>query len=374
MKTRCAPIRDSVIDMALTRLDEGSTIGTTETLARIVVETVKFILNFADTMKSDMTQFVMGQLSEKELNEAATSYALESEKSIIMQMWGKENVESGWKTWLDQGQVDTDRTDSRPRWLSRLLNCLEVDEAVSCDLSNTIFLLHAKTEDLTFSESAIKNILPAPFLFVAPALLRIQNILQVLVAAALLRILVPSPTRANDMIPSSDSSQSEADEGSFMHRIWSLLIGVIETSPESNTTKLLNLADEVIRERRRQVFSSTISITEDDDKIRLSVGRLLNSKDPAFKLLHKRLVSTVSAHISLSPIHPDIPFVMRTGNARKSPFISGRPNDADDALSSLRIKGFEDHLLIEEIKHVINDLQFTILWVKRTWAGTLNDI
>ncbi|TFY73311.1 hypothetical protein EWM64_g10702, partial [Hericium alpestre] len=92
LKERCAPARDPYIDAMLARLDELNPSTSTQDQAKAVTDTIRDILKLADTMKEDLSQFVLGTLGEQQLRSTIRTQALARERSIVLDLWKTEHA------------------------------------------------------------------------------------------------------------------------------------------------------------------------------------------------------------------------------------------------------------------------------------------
>lgn len=379
MRERCAPARDAHIDALLARLDAN--IGADGNLAEeaeLVVSAVTETLELAETMKDDLSQFVVGSTSEKQLVLLIRQQARLQERGAVLGLWKAEDVRRTWVVWLG-GEV-AEGAGGREVLIRRVLKALGETEAVSCDLPRKT----SAGEPVPSN----RNALPPPFLFIAPSLLYIQNYLQALVIAASLRSLTRLP-------PPSPSTSSTGDEGAdFMHRIWTLLTAEItEHHPGSqgtgnSPTKLINLEDEVLRARRLASSASpdrgSAPSAEEEQTLRLAVRRTLQTTDPVFKLLQKRLLDAlVESLLSLSAPQPQsaVPDVMQTGKNTKPsqrpklvldlhPELAESEHDEKERGKQrpLEVKGFEDRVMVHALEEAVDRIQRCVEWVEGTWG------
>ncbi|KAG8213692.1 hypothetical protein J3R82DRAFT_10390 [Butyriboletus roseoflavus] len=81
-----------------------------------------------------------------------------------------------------------------------------------------------------------------------------------------------------------------------MSRVWTLLRAEIAGEPDASDTKLINLADEVIRARKQATATHSTPASsplskEDEVTLRAAVDRTLRPEDPVYKLLQRRLLT-----------------------------------------------------------------------------------
>lgn len=134
LKERCAPARDPQIDALLGALDDPPDAA----LPRVIVDTVRSILKLTDFMKDDLSQFVLGSMSEKQLRDVIARQAATREREIVLQLWNSPKLREHWKQWLDGTSLaspsDTSSSLVRDKFTRRLLQALGTNQAVSCNL------------------------------------------------------------------------------------------------------------------------------------------------------------------------------------------------------------------------------------------------
>jgi hypothetical protein len=167
-----------------------------------------------------------------------------------------------------------------------------------------------------------------------------------------------------------------------------------EQGSDEGSTKLVNLADEVVRARTLAVrlessssFSgtSTIDATE-ETRLRSAVERTLQPSDPVFLLLQRRLLGAMADRL-IQPRKSDsepvaVPERMQTGRDRDTERAGKRPRlmlDPEDIRRSERrqtpekenillVKGFEDPVLVEAVGEALGKIRGCVEWVKETWG------
>ncbi|KZT26777.1 hypothetical protein NEOLEDRAFT_1062218 [Neolentinus lepideus HHB14362 ss-1] len=366
LRERCAPARDSDINALLHRLDDANSAVPHTEIAKIVVDVVRSILNFADVMKDDLAQFVLGTMGEKQVRSAITQEAKLRERQLVIEFWSIQRTEHMWTQWVAQLKATyatLESIPSRRRWIPRLIEAMGSIVAVSCP-----DLPPVAQDDMTTTDED-SNVLPPPLFFCGPSLLYIQNFLQALVIAAALRSL----TRLAPFPPKpSDASSSLPMNVSFMDRVWTLLKAEIDGEEGSGDTKLINLADEVLRARKST--GDTLEAAE-EEKLRAAVGRTLQIHDPVYILLQKRLLSTVSARLlqtSQSP-PPLVPAHLQSGRERpgkRSRLIIDDETEERERTpeGEVIIKGFEDPVLVKAIGEVLARLRSIVEWTRDIWS------
>lgn len=301
---------------------------------------------------------------------------------MVSEVWGKGAVRDSWKAWVEelvprQASLQSDSSKHRRRWVARLVQALGSTSAVGCLLpshpptSTSNGSTYSATSPSSDTEPK-QNALPPTLFFVTPTLLHIQNFLQALTIAAALRSLTrlppPSPTT-----PSSD----------FMERIWTLLHAEVE---RDEGTKLINLADEVVRARRLASASTAPSpepttsaelSKDEEERLRAAVDRTLKPADPVFALLHKRLLDALLAALD-KPAATDesarVPEQMRTGRERpgKRPRLE-LSREREDTKARLVVKGFEDEVLVRGVSEALRKVRGVIEWTQTTWADIVEE-
>ncbi|KAJ7072253.1 hypothetical protein C8F01DRAFT_236452 [Mycena amicta] len=337
MRQRAAPIRDPFIDGLVADLDIS---GNSE-MALAIVNTVKSVLALADTMKNDLSDFVVGSMTESELRAHLTQQAHERERMMILEIWresgGKQRIDELWKTWV--GAVPSGLSP-REGWIRRLVqSCLGSTIPLSCPMPSGEGSIASNTNEL-----------PPPFLFSKPELLRAQNQLQALVVAACLRSLIRTPANSN--------------LNDFMPRIWALLEDeIVQQDPSVEGTKLINLADELVRARWEH---RTTSDAPEEARLRAAVDRTLQYSDPVLKLLQKRLLDAIAGDLCAERTvvsHP-VPARMQTG----------RSMDLSQNVPTVRqsrptVKGFEDPFLASAVWETCDKIRGYVEWVDTMWFG-----
>ncbi|KIK37170.1 hypothetical protein CY34DRAFT_776832 [Suillus luteus UH-Slu-Lm8-n1] len=368
LRKRCAPVQDQDLDDLLRSLDEPPLLSSRPiSLATLVVDTVKSILRISDVMKEQLSQFVLGNMTEQQLQSAISKQAKNKERKDIVDIWKSWRIESSWRIWLENYQpsfqVNGVAAESQFKWVIRLVQALGSSTPISCQLP-------------TKEPQSIENSLPPILFFSAPVLLEIQNYLQALVIAASLRTLIRV----------SQGAQA-SDVMSFMERLWILLKAEIVEEPGSGETKLIHLADEVVR--ARQLDGAMLS-GEEENRLRTAVARTLNHDDPVFVLLQKRILKALAdalCHQRLDSrqagAHTELP-KMQTGHDGKRAEKRARitivldPEELDAAhgvetpqLTVGRVQGFEDEYLRKVVEEVFVKVDECVRWVEGVWQDVL---
>ncbi|KAG6832622.1 hypothetical protein H0H92_014458 [Tricholoma furcatifolium] len=341
LRQRCAPVRDPDIDSLLANLPSP------KPLAPLIISTFRDLIALAGLLKHDLTNTLLGAMDDTQLSHIIRQQARERERQLVLhsEMWSSlQNITVLWKTWIGEPHI---------LWTSRLLNALVSPSPVSSQPG--------------------PNTLPPQLFFSQSDLLYLQNYLQALVIAASLKALVRTPIQTD-----------------FTSRVWSLLKTEIDTPApsEEDPTKLVHLADEVIRARRLSV-----PLTEhDESQIRAAVQRTLRLEDPVFALLQGRLVRTLDGRLVDEMAVQDgnssdssatnglgidpgrLPESMRTG---RSDSLNGMgsvrrtPPIPTQAKLHMVVKGFEDEVLTQAIDDAVQKLVVCVRWVKSVWGDTI---
>lgn len=373
LRQRCAPVRDSSIDNLLASFSSPSP------LPQFVTDMIKDIISLADQMKSDLNTFVIGSMTDSQLRDLLSNDVKSRERDLVLKIWGeKDVVRQHWRVWLDSS---LDAPDNN-RWVLRLVQALFSDKPVACRLPSTI---PSET-----AQSFAQHELPPQLFFSAPLLLDLQNHLQAIVIAAALRSLV--------RLPSTDPPQSFSSSD-FVNRIWTLLKSEINISDntkdqdDTDRTKIINLADEVVRATQLSSTSGKID-TKEEQTLRSAVERILRPNDPVFLLLKKRLMGSLeklwlSSSSSTASVVPNgstsLPEKMLTGIGPRgqeasisekklklvvSESLSESPPSSSHRTEAERmvIPGFEDIVLHKAIGETAQKSADCIEWVGSVWG------
>ncbi|CAA7259133.1 unnamed protein product [Cyclocybe aegerita] len=399
LRERCAPARDEAIDLLISSIlqpPSGSSPNGTHTdtsstpLAEFVVDKIRAIVSLGEDMKEDLNNFVLGSMTEAQLNGLLLDGVKQRERDIVLQIWGGPDlVRRLWRNWFKGGLVEDSDCAEGKRWIKRLLKALQSDKPVQCaPPSPPESHLNGAKDNLTkdASSSQGSHLLPPQLLFCVPNLVSVQNHLQALVITASLRSLtrLPSAQVANS---GSGSSTTPSVVQEFIPRVWSLLKAEIDDeAPVSDIdhTKLVNLADEVVRARQ---LTAKVG-GEEETQLRSAVERTLRSNDPVFLLLGKRLIGVLeSLLVSENPVNdinndrPTIPAKMQTGRdfvggravkrpklTSSEPTLGGAGPVRDDAVKFPLVAGYEDETLREAIWDVFHKLSSCIAWTENIWG------
>ena len=397
LRQRCAPARDALIDSLIEAVDQVNHLATTEDLARLAAETVKAILELADAMKEDLSQFVMGSVEEKDLEAMITQQAMLREKALVLRLWPPSRLEGIWNSWLVALGASLFPNTSviepnRCRWTYRLVQALGNNAPVACPLPNVVVTETDRDSAVVSQEEHSTqepdNALPPLFFVTCPALLSIQNYLQALVIVASLRSLVRLPTPTPLTI---FSDASEDDPPSFTRRIWTLLAASIDTPPNPDDTKIANLADEVVRVRRLFADVSHPFTDEEEARIRAAVDRTLQPRDPVFILLRTRLLRTLAEWLvstraddanadgherTSTPLHMQTGRKLQPGKRTQLHLGLEDRNNAFVDWERERpvvptVKGFEDEVLVKEIAKTFGKIAHIVDWTDKIWQDLI---
>ena len=395
LRQRCAPVRDPEITVLEQTLDDPPIRSSRPVaLATLVAETIKNILRLSEIMKDDLSQFVLGSMTEQQLRSVVAKQAKTTEREIVTDIWHRDSIRQAWASWLDTVQLPAHLSSISVEpcflWIVRTVQVLGSSSPVSCPLpSRTVQISPTASsgrDSNEASESSPSNVntLPPVFFFSAPTLLKIQNYLQALVIAASLRILtrLPAPTRSGT-----------PDPDSFMSRVWTLLRAEISGEPDASDTKLINLADEVVRARTQASVSPSMPASlskEDEAALRACVDRTLRYEDPVYKLLQRRLLTELSNVLvkrrqgdNARDVARAGPATLRTGRdgerAGKRPRLVLDLDDMDESGTPSRgspgivtdVKGFEDPVLSRATAEVFEQVDSCLEWVERVWGDVV---
>ena len=172
LHARCAPSRDDYIDALSASLTNPPTDPLD--LAKLVIATIRSILKLAETMKDDLSQFVLGTMGEAQLATAVADQAQTRERALVLDLWKQSVVREDIAAWLaDLSQPYALIVVSPPRkWVLRVVQALGAIEPVACPLP---------TKPLGPEDDRpppVPNSLPPSFFFSTPELFYVQNFLQ----------------------------------------------------------------------------------------------------------------------------------------------------------------------------------------------------
>ncbi|KAG5639410.1 hypothetical protein H0H81_002942 [Sphagnurus paluster] len=354
LRQRCAPVRDPDVDALLEDLASPPLASSSQSenpLAVLIVESLRAMIALAETLKHDLTDTLLGAMSEAQLTHVLRQQARQRERELILEWPGvrSSDLADHWNIWCG---------DALGGWTARLVRALASPTPVTSNGPS----------------DPQPNALPLQLFFCRPTLLYVQNYLQALVVAAALKALVRLP-----VAPSTSSD--------FMPRVWSLLKSEIDRDEYTiagadtgdsgvSETKIINLADEVVRARR--LLSSASHSENEERELRAAVERTLQLTDPVFKLLQARLTRAIEEHFRDAQVHKEsvnavaLPQIMRTG--RVAPGARSPPINSSNIAQSTpvkTIKGFEDEVLVQGIEEVVSKVTACIDWVEWVWGDAL---
>lgn len=356
-----------------TLLDTLNASDSSTSLARVIVDTVRTSMQLIEMMKSDLSHFVFNQLSEEELALEIKSQAQSRERQVVLRLFAVDKLQDLWDKWRDQSSSPSGS------WVQRTTQALSSNSPVSCRLTSS-------GTELPPAPSSVPNELPPPFIFVSLTLLRLQNTIQALVIVAVLLTLIPARKHAHKRGLSSELEDESITEGLFSRRVWSLLSTEITADEGSGDIKLINLADEVVREYQLATESSPDSSganVSEEGRIRSAVDRMLKPQDPVYRLLHARLIASISPFVESLLDSKDesighLPLEMRTGlskHERKRPRVFPGPNvgigSGITEHRGVKVKGFEDPFLSTTVDTVLYDVFVTLRWIREVWSDVL---
>lgn len=391
LKEICAPVRDDAIDAINTAMDSSLPSQTSNNLPLKIINAIRDLLHLADSMKSDLASVALTFTSDEALTFEITQIARQSERNIIFKIYGVSAVHNEWLSWLGSVNDAQSGKESTMRWISRLIQVLGDGVAVSCPFPAKYRLPEPESNNDQLQAGMIANSLPPSLLFSTSRLLHFQNHLQALTIAATLRTLVPHApnglTRESSpklQVPTGENDKRDAidlrdHQRSFTERVLALLmIEIDESSLDSGTTKLVNLADEVVHEYSRvsSSNSSQFSASPSEQTIRSAVDTLLQPTNAVFILLRKRLVDAISDYLSSTFQRNDqVPFTMQTGRDRKRPKLDSDSTSSKaipfvidrSAKLELQVKGYEDPTLRKGINAALKEIIAILDWIQKTW-------
>ena len=339
-------------------------------------------------MRNDYAGALFATASEQELVDMVTTLAETQEQGVILQLWeSKKLMRKAWARWMsDFYPADpAPRVQPKQLWILKLVQSVGKPHPVTSKLVGRP-LPQETTRDPDNVGSGPKrahepqNMLPPQFLFSGPALFHLQNYIQALTIAASLRSLVPTPRLAiNPSAPSQsrmDDSTSPVD-WTFTERIWALLepaIGVADDEPSE--TKIINLADEVVRAHTSALPSGMTTLDPHlEQRLRSTVDHILHTDDPVFVLLQKRLLAALSAALLNTPVAEEhISVKMHSGRLRPQSGVSSPSPPPHAAQSEVAIvaKGFEDPVIAKQCSIAASMLRRIVEWVERVWGDTMS--
>jgi hypothetical protein len=371
---------------------------------------MKAVLSLVGDMKSDLNNCILGSMTEEQLLDVLSTEVESRERGFVLNLWGgKEELRDLWLSWSPRQDTESEVTDYT--WTGKLLKALQADKPVFCLPPKYMSAMqNGTTQSMTNSLPS----LPPQLFFVIPALVYLQNYIQAIIITAALQILARPPySTTKPLIIPSPSASGEVDlRHDFVQHIWTLLKAEIDADsidnpsfdgPRSTTslpeTKLINLADEVVRERRK--LNSGSPNPDEETRLRDAVDRTLRTSDPVFLVLRKRLFGALESKLldSVGKIQdaryvtkPVIPQKMQTG--RRLPTQSQRKvvgviaaqgsSSSNLQLKSLlggtqgattgmrfEVLGFEHDVLRNAIADAYEILVRCIFWTARVWSDSV---
>ncbi|KAF9451927.1 hypothetical protein P691DRAFT_806019 [Macrolepiota fuliginosa MF-IS2] len=395
LRQRCAPIRDSEIDAELQKLDspppkelalpqahmaehplQGGGAASGLAMARFTTQSLRAILTIIDHMRSDFHGFLLGSMTEEQLQGLVIREAKLRERGLVTNLWslgtdrrGEEIIREQWRRWC-QGVEDVDNVSQEDRWKVRLVKVLAMPTPISCIPPKNLTTINVPSPN--------QNELPPQFFLSAPSLHRLQDYLQAIVIAATLRSL----TRLPPPSPLLPTTSIQASAQGFTERIWTLLQTELDTSVTDSSLKLVNLADEVIRARRLVVDSLDPS---EELRLREAVKRTLQPNDPVFLLLQKRLMGALLEAIVTNELQNrgiQVPDKLKAGRGHPDQYAGKRlklivddgdlagPRASSPKITGLAhpIKGLDDRVLSGAIDEAFMRLVGIMGWVESVWG------
>ncbi|KAI0313245.1 hypothetical protein OF83DRAFT_1086457 [Amylostereum chailletii] len=175
----CAPLRNAYIDALLARLADPPPSSALPDLAKLIVDTVHNILQLADAMKDNLSQFVMGMMSEAQLWETIHDQARKGERALMLDLWRLTSLKAVVAEWTAQLATPYSGVANAGDhvWIVRLMQALGATTPVACPMPTKPV---PSSGDNTEPPPALPNVLPPPFFFSTPELEYIQNLLQAL--------------------------------------------------------------------------------------------------------------------------------------------------------------------------------------------------
>jgi len=386
MRERCAPVRDAGIELEQRALDNPPTRTTRPVaLATLVLRIIRFVLKCSEVMKDDLSQFVLGSMSEQQIKSVIAKQAKVAERRAILDLWNKDRIMQGWRSWLEELQpsfsVIGDAAESRLSWIVRVVQSLGCSSPVTCPSPTgdpKTIPDGSETQRLTSSVQSTSvghdNLLPPVFFFSVPTIVKIQNYLQALIIAAALRTLTPTSKTSGPM--------------SFTERIWTLLRADIAEEPDASGTRLVNLADEVIR---ANTHGGSLPSKETETKLRTAVDGILKPTSPVFVLLQNRLLTALVTSLVRPRVEPHptrdrvvVPEILKSGRddgrGGKRPRLVLDSGDMDERPPRLRpakgstkvvVKGFDDSVLNSAMASVFVQIDDQLEWVQSIWGDLI---
>ncbi|KAI0051200.1 hypothetical protein FA95DRAFT_351628 [Auriscalpium vulgare] len=365
LRERCAPARDASIDTIAARLADGPP------SPRLFVEAVREIIQLAETLRDDLSQFVVGTMGEQQLRAAVRAQARTQEHALVLDVWKAGVVEQmtvDWLSELTQPYAHVEVPAGR-KWVVRLVQALGAPTAVACPLPTKPLPIQNGSAPGS-PPPPVPNALPPPFFFSTPEAQYVQNFLQAIIITAALRALLPAQPPLPSSLPSLPNKPTNAYT-TLTRRVWALLLSSVNDEPDAASTKIANLADELV---------GAAPPGTDTERLRGAVARTLQVTDPVFVLLQKRLLVAIASRLaaSASPLPRVTPGEIRTGKdkaGKRTLLTTGAEDqahgDEKEAREELVVKGFEEPVLVEALSEALQRLRVVVRWVESGWKDVL---
>ncbi|KAG9316362.1 hypothetical protein JVU11DRAFT_2395 [Chiua virens] len=362
-------------------------------------------------MKEDLSQFVLGSMTEQQLRSIVAKQAKTTERQIVIDIWHRDTIMQGWASWLEKPEspAHLSSISAAPRfsWIARISpspglvfpSLLPPSNENHPDFPGHILRLMTPVKQWSPLRRMPTHFRPV-FFFSAPTLLKMQNYLQALVIAASLRILtrLPAPTR------SSLVSSGPIDPDSFASRVGRfyaprLLENRAQATPSLSTSRTRSFGRGHKLPLRLLPRPPAYCPRKKKRRCVPPVDRTLRPEDPVFKLLQGRLLTELCKALVKrreGDAARDVrvgagPVTLRTGRdgerAGKRPRLVLDPEDMDDTRTPPRsapqilidVKGFEDLVLSRAAAEVFEQLDNCLVWVEHLWGdvietGKLKDV
>ncbi len=101
-----------------------------------MVEAIRSILKLAESMKDDLSQFVLGTMGEAQLAESVADEAQTRERALVLDLWKQSVIREDIASWLADLSPFYAPIVVPPsrKWALRLVQALGVTEPVACPL------------------------------------------------------------------------------------------------------------------------------------------------------------------------------------------------------------------------------------------------
>ncbi|KDQ21463.1 hypothetical protein BOTBODRAFT_25904 [Botryobasidium botryosum FD-172 SS1] len=368
LRARCAPIRDTEIDILLDTLSQDVS---AEDLPRAVAMGFKGTLELAERMQGDLRDHTLDALPhapEGELLLAMRAHARAREREVVQRVWGGlDHIKKSWRAWAHSIQM-ADGEPSKQKWRGKLVEALGTPVTISFDFPS-------HNHNYAHASYTTSNTLPAPFLVPFPILFYVQNLIEALVICASIRSLIPAS-------PPSTTTNTPDPRSSLTQRVWILLRGEIDgggpgSAEGAGETKIAHLEDEVVRAFKRARGPDAVMTGVEEDGLRAAVRRVLRVEDPVSKLLAARVLAFLRAPPAPAVIGEGAgPRHMRTGLVDGHPSAHAHQNGNgsggqtnSEGLPTLR--GFEEDVLREGLKEVRDTVDTVVDWAEWVWEDVI---